>query len=176
MPTLKNDGPSSPKENMDAAVRRMNEKSRSSAQKPWNHMLHTLSSSAGTGGRVFLMGFLSRHSNGSVSDQIALCDPAERPLRARAKLLTRKNRTIRSPSLPSRTIPLLARQNLPSVSLRGPCRPAALSGREISPIVAPNPRSPSPLLSPPLSPWSSQWRGLRVIACQGQQEKPCANS
>ena len=102
--------------------------------------------------------------------------PCQRPLRARAKTLTRKNRTIRSPSLPSRTIPLLARQNLPRVSLRGPCRPAALSGREIWPIVAPNPRSPSPLLSPPLSPWSSQWRGLRVISCQGQQEKPCANS
>jgi len=164
MPTLKQEGPSSPKENMDAVVRHMNEKNGSSARQPCDQLFHTPSSSAGTGGRVFLMGSLSRRSNGQFSAQIAFCDPAKRPLRARAKILTRQNSTISSPGLPSRTIPLLVRQNLPSVSLRGPCRPAALSGRAIWPIVAPNPRGPSPLLSPPPSPWSSQWRGLRVVA------------
>jgi len=164
MPTLKQEGQSFPKENMDAVVRHMNEKSRSSARHPSDQHFHTPSWSAGTGGRMFLMGSLSRRSNGQFSAQIALCDPAKRPLRARTKTLTRQNSTISSPGLPSWTIPLLVRQNRPSVSLRGPRRPAALSGRAIWPIVAPNPRSPSPLLSPPPSPWSSQWRGFQDVA------------
>ena len=108
MPKLKHEGPSSPKDKMDAAVRHMNEKNRSSARQPCDILFHTPSSSAETGGRVFFMGSLSRRSNGKVSAQIALCDPAKRPLRARANNMTRQSRTIPSPGLPSVTILLLA--------------------------------------------------------------------
>jgi len=99
MPTLKQEGPSSPKEKMDSVLRHMNEKSRSSARQPCDQLFHTPSSSAETGCRVFLMGSLSRRSNGQFLAQIALCDPAKRPLRARAKNLTRQKRTIPSPEL-----------------------------------------------------------------------------
>jgi len=99
MPTLKQEGPSSPKEYMGSVMRHMNEKSRSSALQPCDQLFHTPSSSAGTGGRVFSMGSLSRRSNGQILAQIALCDPAKRPLRARAKILTRQKSTIPSPEL-----------------------------------------------------------------------------
>jgi len=99
MPTLKQEGPSSPKENMDSIMRHMNEESRSSALQPCDQLFYTPSSSAGTGGRVFLMGSLSRRSNGQILAQIALCDPAKRPLRARSKNLTRQKSTIPSPEL-----------------------------------------------------------------------------
>jgi len=85
MPTLKQEGRSSPKGTLDAVVRRMNQKSRSSTRQPCDQLFHTPWSSAGTGGRVFLMGPLSRRSNGQFSAQICLCDPAKRPLRRRRR-------------------------------------------------------------------------------------------
>jgi len=147
-PTIKHEGPSSTEENMDAAVGHMNDRNRSSAIQSCDQQFLTPSSSPRMFGRVLMMGSLSRRSNGQFSAQISLYDPVKRPLRTRAKHLTRPKRTIPSSGRPSLTIPLLARQNLPSGSLRGPCRPAAFYGRAFWPIVPPYPRNRAPFLSP----------------------------